>query len=117
MGFSLTYSSQALTDFDDESLLELADNSAARNEPLGITGYLYYRDGHFIQYLEGEQKAVEELMARIASDPRHTILSEVPLPPQPSAIFPHWYMRFLGSNLPQKQAATIEDELLSLIHI
>lgn len=111
MVFGLAYSSRALTDFDDESLLELADNAAAKNETLGISGYLYFRDKLFLQYLEGDQKAVEDLMAKIATDPRHEILSTISLPSCPERIFPHWYMRFLGSDLPKTSGATLEDEL------
>jgi hypothetical protein len=111
MVFGLAYSSRALTAFDDEALLELADCAAAKNEQLGVTGYLYFRNELFIQYLEGEQKAVEDLMAKITTDPRHKILSIVPLPSCPERIFPHWYMRFLGSDLPTSTAPTLEDEL------
>lgn len=111
MVFGLAYSSQALTAFDDESLLELADCAAAKNEQLSITGYLHFRDELFIQYLEGEQKAVEDLMAKITTDPRHEITSVVPLPSCPERIFPHWYMRFLGKDLPSTSAPTLEDEL------
>ncbi|MGJ8726513.1 MAG: BLUF domain-containing protein [Roseibacillus sp.] len=115
MGFGIAYSSQALTDFDDETLLELADNSAAKNEKSGISGYLYYRNGLFLQYLEGEQQNVENLMARIAIDPRHNVLSTVPLAIGSKRIFPHWYMRFLGSNLPHNNAPTLEDELIFIL--
>lgn len=111
MVFGLAYSSRALTAFDDEALLELADCAAAKNEQLGLTGYLYFRNKLFIQYLEGEQKAVENLMAKIKTDPRHEVTSIVPLPSCPERIFPHWYMRFLGSDLPKTQTPTLEDEL------
>lgn len=115
MVYGLAYSSQALADFNDESLLELADNAAAKNKTLGISGYLFYRDGLFLQYLEGEQKIVQNLMAKIATDPRHKILSSVSLPTCPDRIFPHWYMRFLGSTLPASKTPTLEDELIFIL--
>lgn len=115
MVFGLAYSSLAQTEFDDEALLALADFAAAKNETIGITGYLYYREGLFLQYLEGDQKAVEELMAKIVLDPRHRVLSTVSLPFGRERIFPHWYMRFLGSDLPGKSGPTLEDELAFIL--
>lgn len=115
MVFCLAYSSRAQTEFDDESLLELADNAAAKNETLGISGYLYYREGLFVQYLEGPQQAVEDLMDKIAADPRHEVITVVPIPSCPDRIFPHWYMRFLGSDLPLSNAPTLEDELTFIL--
>lgn len=115
MVFGLAYSSRALSGFDDEALLELADNAAVKNEELGITGYLYFRGNLFMQYLEGEQSAVEELMAKIATDPRHEVLSSIALPSCSDRVFPHWYMRFLGSELPATETPTLEDELVFIL--
>lgn len=111
MVFGLAYSSRAQCNFQDEDLLCLADAAAAKNEQLGVTGYLYFRQGLFLQYLEGTREAVETLMAKIALDVRHEILATIPLPEVPERIFPHWYMRFLGSELPAAPGPTLEDEL------
>ena len=111
MVYGLAYSSRALTAFDDQALFKLADDAASKNEKLGVTGYLYFKDELFMQYLEGEQKVVEELMAKIATDSRHEITSSIPLPSCPDRVFPHWYMRFLGQEFPASSAPTLEDEL------
>ena len=115
MIYGLAYSSRGLESFDDESLLELADNAASNNEKLGVTGYLFYRDELFMQYLEGEQAAVKDLMSRISKDSRHKILSTISLPSCPERVFPHWYMRFLGTDLPTSNAPTLEDELAFIL--
>lgn len=115
MFFALAYSSRSLVDFDDESLLELADCAAAKNEKISVTGYLYYRDGTFLQYIEGEQSQVEMLMAKISQDPRHELISTHVLPKIPELVFPHWYMRFLSSDLPARTAPTLEDELTFIL--
>lgn len=114
MVFGLAYSSRAATDFDNESLLELADWCAEKNQTRDITGYLYFRNGIFIQYLEGEQKAVESLMAKIIADPRHEVGPSISMPSS-ERIFPHWYMRFVGSDLPKKNSQTLEDELTFIL--
>ena len=111
----LAYSSRAREAFDDETLLELSNFAAAKNQSLGITGYLYYRNEFFMQYLEGPQKTVENLMAKITTDPRHQILSTISLPSYSERIFPHWYMRFLAEIPPTIQLPTLEDELRFII--
>ena len=73
---------------DEDALLELAEVAATKNEQLGITGYLYYRDKLFLQYLEGEQCAVEKLMAKITDAPRHQILTSIPVQTESKRIFP-----------------------------
>ena len=45
--------------------------SHRNNERDDITGLLIYKDGCFIQLLEGDEIAVEETLTRISQDPRH----------------------------------------------
>ncbi|WP_314425753.1 BLUF domain-containing protein [uncultured Microbacterium sp.] len=80
--FSLVYCSTATRPFDDVELAELLAGSREHNHAQGITGMLLYRDGEFVQILEGDRHDVEQLMERIGRDPRHTdvrILLEEPL--------------------------------------
>jgi hypothetical protein len=45
---------------------------AARNNPkLGVTGSLIVHGDRVVQVLEGHRSAVRELLAKIATDPRH----------------------------------------------
>jgi Sensors of blue-light using FAD len=37
-----------------------------------VTGMLLYKDGNFMQFLEGEKENVISVHARISKDPRHT---------------------------------------------
>lgn len=41
------------------------------NAAHGLTGILAFDGQHFLQYLEGPQMAVQDLLVRIAQDPRH----------------------------------------------
>lgn len=72
--YSLVYTSFALTLFDESELEALLTQARAANERAGITGMLLYRNGRFIQFLEGPEDAVRDLLARIAADSRHTDL-------------------------------------------
>ncbi|WP_337001309.1 MULTISPECIES: BLUF domain-containing protein [unclassified Microbacterium] len=79
---SLVYCSTATRPFDDAELGDLLTTSRAANEARGITGMLLYREGEFVQILEGVADDVSFLMARIADDPRHRdirVLLEEPL--------------------------------------
>lgn len=69
---SLVYSSVAVAPFNDAELDALLLQARARNEALGVTGMLSYHGGSFIQFLEGSEEHVAELMADIEADPRHT---------------------------------------------
>lgn len=69
--FHLVYVSSAARPFSKTELVELLQVARANNERLGITGMLLYRDGNFMQVLEGEEPMVRDLYARIERDPRH----------------------------------------------
>lgn len=69
---SVVYVSAATRPFSDVDLALLLTASRLNNEPRGLTGVLLYREGHFIQALEGPEQAVRRTLATIAADPRHT---------------------------------------------
>ena len=90
----MVYSSTATEEFRDEELTQLLDACRANNARLDITGMLLYRDGRFLQVLEGTRDAVHSLMMTIARDSRHDdvrILLEDPLDRRS---FPDWTMAF-----------------------
>ncbi len=72
--FSVVYSSMARESFDDAALRALLEQSRAANAANDVTGMLLYRNGRFIQILEGPEDAVRETMARIEQDTRHANL-------------------------------------------
>lgn len=69
--FWLAYVSSATQLFSKADLVDLLIRSREKNSRLGITGLLLYRDGNFMQVLEGEEKAVLELYGTICRDSRH----------------------------------------------
>ena len=68
---SLVYSSVATAPFSEVDLALLLAISRTNNQPRGVTGLLLYRDGRFIQALEGPEHAVRQTLVTIAADPRH----------------------------------------------
>ena len=69
---SIVYSSAATVPFEDVDLAALLAVSRMNNERRGLTGLLLFRDGQFMQVLEGPEAAVRRALATIAADPRHT---------------------------------------------
>ena len=65
------YVSSAHKLMGDEELLEFLRVARHKNEARNITGMLLYRDGNFLQVLEGPASAVDELIAKIKRDTRH----------------------------------------------
>ena len=68
---ALIYVSEETARLEPDELMALLRASRARNRELGVTGLLAYRDGQFMQILEGEQADVREIYGSIAQDPRH----------------------------------------------
>jgi hypothetical protein len=69
--FQIVYVSTASEPFGRAELVKLLRQSVSRNLQAGITGLLLYKDGCFIQALEGEERSVVALFSKISRDPRH----------------------------------------------
>ncbi|HUB87157.1 MAG TPA: BLUF domain-containing protein [Verrucomicrobiae bacterium] len=69
--FQIVYTSTAAERFDRVQLMELLKGSVQRNTQAGITGLLLYKDGCFMQALEGTEETVLMLFSKISRDPRH----------------------------------------------
>lgn len=69
---SLVYVSSAVKLMTVKALDELLETSRANNKRLDITGMLLYKDGDFMQALEGPDEDVLSLYEKIIRDERHT---------------------------------------------
>lgn len=68
---SLTYVSSAVHRFKSTDLIQLLQQCRDNNERLQLTGMLLYKDGNFMQMLEGTPVNVRKVMRAITADPRH----------------------------------------------
>jgi hypothetical protein len=66
------YVSNASQDFTKADLRSLLQEIRQKNTELGVTGMLLYKDGSFMQVVEGEQEVVARLLEVIQRDSRHT---------------------------------------------
>lgn len=69
--YFIIYASSATTKYSKEELIALLKKSHKNNQDLGITGMLLYKDGSFLQVLEGEKSVVRTLFDKITHDNRH----------------------------------------------
>ncbi|UOR06940.1 BLUF domain-containing protein [Hymenobacter aerilatus] len=90
----LIYRSRARQSFSEADLIDLLEEARAHNQQHGVTGLLFYHDGHFVQFLEGSASVVEPLYAQIQQDPRHQQITTLYRAEQPQRVFAGWAMAF-----------------------
>lgn len=101
---NLVYVSEARRPMRPQELHDLMAQIVPRNREQGITGMLLYKDGCFIQALEGRASAVHETLARIRQDRRHqgvVVFHEEALVERQ---FPGWWMGFQDLNAERSDA-------------
>lgn len=68
----LIYVSSGTARLTATEIEEILTKARRNNKSKGISGMLLYKEGNFLQVLEGPEKAVTDLLGSIRSDPRHT---------------------------------------------
>ncbi len=59
----------------DQVLDDISQQSQIRNAEKHITGVLFYHNGKFIQFIEGDESNLRDIMSLIKTSRRHTNLS------------------------------------------
>ncbi len=95
----LVYVSSATRLFSPPDLLALLEQSRRNNSRVGITGMLLYREGNFMQVLEGDPAAVLETHQRIVKDLRHHGLITLKNGRVAARSFAQWSMAFRNLEL------------------
>lgn len=91
---SLVYVSSAKELFSDDDLKTLLQKSREKNHRLDLTGMLLYKDGNFMQLLEGPEDVVMSLYSVIERDARHRGVLIVLRREIQERVFPDWSMGF-----------------------
>ena len=91
---TLVYVSFATKTMSDEELRDVLKVARENNKELDVTGMLLYRDGFFIQALEGEEETVLKLYDKIKTDPRHRSVLQVYRESVKNRSFEDWSMGF-----------------------
>lgn len=105
----ILYTSRASTDLPSDEVFKIIETSARNNPSRDVTGFLIFHQGQFLQLVEGEAQALDELLEVLKRDPRHCDLIVHYREPALERCFPNWRMRRLGSS-----AEGIEDILRTM---
>ena len=92
--YSIAYISRANENLDNDEIKELLDYAATKNNVVGVKGMILFKDGNFLQVLEGEENQIVNLYEKIQSDERHTDLHEVFNEKSPFALFEDYNSKF-----------------------
>lgn len=98
----LVYLSQAARKMSAEDLRAIQSTAKSNNEPIDVTGSLFYNGGWFLQVLEGPAATLAKLYKKIELDPRHKNSRILYNEPATFRTFPRWSMNMI--NLEDRQA-------------
>ncbi|MEL7236124.1 MAG: BLUF domain-containing protein, partial [Chloroflexota bacterium] len=90
--YSLIYTSTATRSLTADDLEQLLDECYSNNLSRDVTGVLLYRNGQFIQALEGENATVLDLFTTIREDERHQRIRVLCEEPIQKRLFAGWAM-------------------------
>lgn len=82
-----------------------------KNSQYGITGYLYFENNRFLQYLEGPEKSIKQLMTNLSSDERHAIHTHIVQEALNERRFPNWSMKIIERCNESKNNISLENIL------
>ena len=92
---SLTYTSRATLGFSEDALQQLRIEAARLNALDGITGLLIFDGTRFLQIIEGSETAIDDLVARLRRDSRHSAIEIRDERFVEARSFPHWSMELV----------------------
>ena len=75
----IVYTSQYTGEIDyiNKVLSDISRTAKSNNIKYGITGLLFYHNNYFVQVIESERDALEELMSVLENDPRHKNIERI----------------------------------------
>ena len=111
--FYIVYVSVVAENISKDDLLDILAKSRRANADAGITGMLLYKDGNFMQALEGEEAAVRDLYARIRRDPRHLGIVTLVEGERQDRCFGDWSMGFQDLSAPEAREVSGYSEFLN----
>ncbi len=107
--FRLVYLSTPKPEVGKPEIDEILASSRKNNGHNDITGLLIQDKKRFLQYLEGDQHAVEDTFNRIASDPRHTAVILLKSGFIARRQFPKWAMASKNADRSNSLSAAVSE--------
>lgn len=103
----LLYYSRASREMSLSDLKDILGTARDNNNSIDVCGMLCYDKQYFLQALEGERQAINELYLDIADDPRHDDVVIISYEDITEPVFPQWQMGYSGSSA--KFAALLQE--------
>lgn len=98
----LVYLSEAVSKMSRADLESIQNIAKMNNQPLDVTGSLFYNGGWFLQILEGPAQTLDSLYYKIEKDLRHKNTRVIYNEPAKFRTFGRWSMNMI--NLDDRQA-------------
>lgn len=97
--FHLVYISEAAEDISYTDIRDILDVSRRNNIQEAVTGLLIFREGHFLQLLEGDEKSVRNVLGKILLDDRNYSLRVLIEAEGEKRLFANWAMAFYDGDI------------------
>lgn len=98
---AIVYVSSAVRLLEQADIDHLLHRARARNATEGITGLLLYRDGAFMQYIEGPRAPLMKVYASILADRLHHHVTQLLDEGIDAREFAGWAMGYSSATMPQ----------------
>ncbi|MFW5661564.1 MAG: BLUF domain-containing protein, partial [Oceanicaulis sp.] len=99
-------------------LRDIAMKSLDRNAERGVTGVLCIERNAFVQVLEGDRAALDDIFGDIKSDQRHFALELVVFEPASERLFADWAVAFaIPVRLPIEHRRNTDVYAMSALHL
>jgi hypothetical protein len=98
MLIQLTYASRAASTLGPMDVKDILRSSQRNNAAVGVTGALCLSNGIFLQQLEGDRLAVNQLYHRLLKDPRHKEPAVLDFAEITSRRFVSWSMGLISAT-------------------
>ncbi len=97
--YHLIYRSKATIASSESALRDIFITAKRNNSLVGITGCFIYRNGYFLQFLEGKEEVVKQLFYTIEDDNRHEDVEILIEGQSEIQLFRDYESQFLGDDL------------------
>lgn len=106
--FRLMYASKAAEDICYSDLQAILQVSRTQNLEREITGILIFRDGLFLQLLEGKKTQVKEVLGKIVQDSRHSHLKVLCESSADRRLFKNWPMAYMDGDIDEENQDVLQ---------
>ena len=107
----LAYTSIAADSIDSGEVFNIVTVAARKNPERGITGFLAFDGKRFLQVVEGESDALDDLMDELQRDRRHRNIDVLDRRQVAGRCFADWSMRRVGMGRDQEALVPLVERL------